>query len=84
MFSWFSPFTISQERQCAIRESFVDAITYLSAKKAEREEVCRMWEATDFSDPDLSREHLDLDNSVAMVSTIPYIVFLPIRQLMIS
>jgi hypothetical protein len=36
---WFSLFTISQKRQWVIRESFVDASTYLSETKAEREEV---------------------------------------------
>ena len=71
MFSWLSPFTISQERQCAIRESILDLITYLSAKKAEREEVYRMWEASEFSDPDLSRKHLDLDNSISCISAYP-------------
>ena len=61
-----------------IRESVVEASTYLSAKKAEREEVYGLWEASEFCDPDLRHKHLDLDASVAVVSTIPYLVFLPI------
>jgi hypothetical protein len=46
MFSWLSPFAISEERQRVIRQSVVEASTYLSAIKAEREEVYRMWEAS--------------------------------------
>jgi len=74
MFSWLSPFTISQERQRVIRQSLADASTYLSATKAEREDVYRMWEASEFSDPHLRHKHLDLDDSVEVVSTIPYLV----------
>jgi len=58
-----------------MRKSVVQAGTYLSATKAEREEVYRMWEASEFRDPDLRHKHLDLDNSVAVVSTIHILYF---------
>jgi hypothetical protein len=75
MFSWLSPFAISEERQWVIRQSVVEASTYLSAIKAERKEVYRMWEASEFRDPDLRHKHLDLDDSVAVVSTIHILYF---------
>jgi hypothetical protein len=78
MFSWLSPFTISQKREWWIRESVVQESTYLSATKAEREEVYRIWDASEFRDPDLRHKHLDLDASIVAVSTITYLVFLPI------
>jgi len=61
-----------------IRESVVEASTYLSVTKAEREEVYQMWEASEFRDPDLRHKHLNLDDSVAVVSTIHILYFLPI------
>lgn len=70
MFSWLSPFTISQEKQWVIREEVVEASTYLSATKAEREEMYQIWKASEFRDPELIHKHLYLDDSVAMVSTI--------------
>jgi len=70
MFSWLSSFTISQKRQWVIRESVVEASTYISATKAEREEVYRMWEASEFRDPDLRHKHLDLDASVEVTEQV--------------